>query len=129
MLQKEKAVKFIEQFFRQDFFRSGYVQWALICSIILNFLGWGIMVYFIRPVDFPIILHYNVYFGVDLIGDWWQAYALPLIGLTVLAINGILGFLFYAQKERLISHVLLLASSVVQIVIVIGVAGLAHINY
>ena len=125
---KKIKIKF-EYYFSQEFFRSALVQWVLIGALLVNFVNWVSIAYFIRPVDFPIILHYNVYFGVDLIGDWWQAFALPLIGLVVLMINGILGFLFYTQKERIISHVLFLASTVVQIIIVIGVAGLAHINY
>lgn len=129
-MSEQKGLKIaLKNFFAQDFFRSGVVHWALICSIMLNASSWALLAFFIRPVDFPIILHYNVYFGVDLIGDWWQAYFLPLIGLVVLATNVVLGFLFYCQKERIISHVLLLAAAVVQVVIAIGMAGLIRINY
>src|ERR1035437_8049389 len=88
-----------EAFFSKDFFRSGLVHWTLIAALLLNIANWVALAYFIRPVDFPITLHYNVYFGVDIIGAWWQVYFLPLIGLTILSVNTVLGYLFYQQKE------------------------------
>ena len=89
----------------------------------------GGMLYFMRPVDFPVILHYNVYFGVDVIGAWWQAYFLPAIGMGILGVNFVLGMLFYKQKERVVAHVLILASLVVQIAVAIAIASIILINY
>lgn len=121
-------IKF-QHYFSQEFFRSALVQWVLIGALIINFINWGLIAYFIRPVDFPIILHYNVYFGVDVIGAWWQVYFLPLIGLLILSVNTILGFLFYQQKERIVAHLLVLAVFIVQICISIAVTSLLLINY
>jgi hypothetical protein len=120
---------FVKRFFTQEFFLSGLVQWSLIASIILNVTNWGFLFYFIRPVDFPIILHYNVYFGVDIIGKWLEAYYLPLIGDIMLIVNAILGYMFYLQKERVVAHLLLLATFFVQISISIAVASIILINY
>lgn len=129
MRNRESIGKTFNRFFLQDFFRSGMIQWAMIGAFILNAADWGVLAFFIRPVDFPIILHYNVYFGVDLIGDWWQVYFLPLVGLVTLTVNAALGFLFYCQKERVIAHILLLAAVFVQIIITIGLVGIIRINY
>ena len=120
---------FVKRFFTQEFFLSGLVQWSLIASIILNVANWGFLFYFIRPVDFPIILHYNVYFGVDIIGKWLEAYYLPLIGDIMLIVNAILGYMFYLQKERVVAHLLLLATFFVQVSISIAVASIILINY
>ncbi len=119
----------IKNFFSQEFFQSGIVHWVFIGALILNVVNWGLIAYFIRPVDFPIILHYNVYFGVDVIGDWWQVYYLPLIGLLILAANTILGYFFYQQKERIVAHLLMLATFIAQIGITIAVSCLLMINY
>jgi hypothetical protein len=119
----------VKRFFTQEFFLSGLVQWSLIASIILNVANWGFLFYFIRPVDFPIILHYNVYFGVDIIGKWLEAYYLPLIGDIMLIVNAILGYMFYLQKERVVAHLLLLATFFVQVSISIAVASIILINY
>jgi hypothetical protein len=115
--------------FSKDFFRSGQVQWVLIGALILNLANWLALAYFIRPVDFPITLHYNVYFGVDIIGPWWQAYFLPGIGLVIMAVNTTLGYFFYQQKDRIIGHILLLATCIIQVAVSIAVASLIMINY
>jgi hypothetical protein len=116
-------------FFSQEFFRSSVIQWSAIGSLFLNAVSWGVMLFFIRPVDFPIVLHYNVFFGVDMIGFWWQAYFLPLLGIIILLINGILGFLFYQQKERVVAHLLLLAAFIVQLSLIVAVISIILINY
>jgi hypothetical protein len=122
-------MKFYNNIFLKEFFRSALVHWVLIGALILNAVNWGLIAFFIRPVDFPIILHYNVYFGVDVIGDWWQVYFLPLIGLIILMANAILGYMFYQRKERLVAHLLMLATFIVQIGITVAVASLLIINY
>ncbi|HAR99835.1 MAG: hypothetical protein US57_C0001G0004 [Candidatus Moranbacteria bacterium GW2011_GWC2_37_73] len=119
----------LKYFFSQEFFRSALIQWVMICAFFVNLANWGAIAYFIRPVDFPIILHYNVYFGVDVIGAWWQMYFLPLIGLVILCVNAVLGYLFYQQKERIVAHLLMLATFIVQICITIAVSSLLLINY
>lgn len=119
----------LKYFFEQEFFHSSLVQWVIIAALLVNFGNWAAIAYFIRPVDFPIILHYNVYFGVDVIGAWWQVYFLPLIGLTILSVNTVLGYLFYQQKERIVAHLLLLTTLIVQIGISVAVASLLLINY
>lgn len=105
------------------------MQWVLIGALLLNAANWGLIAYFIRPVDFPIILHYNVYFGVDVIGSWWQVYFLPLIGLLILFVNTTLGYLFYGSRERIVAHLLMLATFTVQIAMTVAVASILLINY
>ena len=116
-------------FFSQEYFHSSLVQWVLIGALILNAGNWAAVAFFMRPVDFPIILHYNVYFGVDVIGPWWQVYFLPAVGLIILLINSVLGYLFYGQKERIVAHLLMLATFIVQIVVTIAVVSVLIINY
>lgn len=118
-----------EGLFSEEFFQSAVVQWSSIGSLFANLISWSALAYFIRPVDFPIILHYNVFFGVDMIGAWWQAYSIPLLGAVVLCINGTLGLLFFQQKERVVAHLLLLASFVVQMAVLVATAAIIVINY
>ena len=119
----------LRDFFSQEFFESALMHWVLIGALILNGINWGLIAFFIRPVDFPIILHYNVYFGGDVIGAWWQLYFLPAIGLIILIINTVLGYLFYQKQERIIAHLLMLATFIAQISMTVAVASLLIINY
>src|SRR3989344_4976835 len=63
----------------RTFFHNAIVHWLLIGTFFLNIALWCFVAYFIRPGKIPIILHYNVYFGVDLVGAWWHAYAHRII--------------------------------------------------
>lgn len=118
-----------ESFIAREYFKNALVHWILIASLVINAACWGVLAFFIRPVDFPIILHYNVYFGVDIIGAWWQAYSLPLVSMVIMAINVSLGYFFYNNGERIVSYILLLASFLVQIGGAIAVGGIISINY
>jgi hypothetical protein len=128
-IQENSIQSKLKYFFSQEFFRSPLIQWVIIGALFVNIANWGSIAFFIRPVDFPVILHYNVYFGVDVIGAWWQIYFLPLIGLVILTVNTVLGYLFYQQKERIVAHLLILATFIVQVGISIAVACLLIINY
>lgn len=119
----------IKSFITQEFFRNAIIHWVLIASLFVNAVCWGALAFFIRPVDFPIILHYNVYFGVDIIGDWWQAYFLPLIALAIMSVNIVLAYSFYKKEERIISYILLLAGLLVQVSGAIAIGGIIRINY
>ncbi len=85
--------------------------------------------FFIKPINFPIILHYNVYFGVDIIGNWWQVYFLPAMGAAFFAINMILAYVFFQSRERIASYLLLLTSFILQVGNIIASSGVIFINY
>ena len=128
-ISKNNLTLAIRSFFTQDYFRSHIVVWLLILSLSANFINWAILKIWVRPVDFPIILHYNVYFGVDLIGGYGQVYLLPLIGLILFIINLILSMYFYEQKERIASYILLMATLMIQLSVIVASASAILINY
>ncbi len=116
-------------FFAQEFFQSSLVHWVLIGTIFVGVANWVALAIFIHPIDLPLVLHYNVYLGVDVIGDWWQMYLLPAIAGIFFVTNTILAYIFYQKKERLAAYIFLLASFFVQAGIGIAIAGLIMINY
>jgi hypothetical protein len=64
----------------------------------------------IFPLSIPVVLQYNVYFGVSLLGDWWQVYLLPMVGIVLYGIHVFLAAHYYALCERVASYLLLLAA-------------------
>ena len=116
-------------FFGQEFWRSPLVHWLFIGTIFLDAASLGVLAFLNRPIDLPIVLHYNVYLGVDIIGDWWQMYFLPIIGNLFFLVNTILAYFFYQKKERLAAYIFLLASFFVEAGILIAISGLMMINY
>ena len=119
----------VGSFFAQDFFQNGIVRWLSILSLAANAAIWIGLKIFIKPVDLPIILHYNVYFGVDNLGDWRQVFILPVLGLILFAINFSLAIHFYGQKERIASHILLMATLMLQLSLLVAAVSVIIINY
>jgi hypothetical protein len=116
-------------FFAHDFFKSQIAVWLLILSLVSNLTNWLILKIFVRPIDLPIILHYNVYFGVDMMGDYKEAYLFPLIGIVLLIINFFLSLYLYEKKERIASYLLLIAALMIQLAFIISSVSVVIINY
>lgn len=116
-------------FFKRDYFQNHLVLWMLIFSFGANLADWILLAVFTHPVDSGIILHYNVYFGVDMIGDWKLAFIMPAVGLILLVVNILLGAYFYRNKERIASYVLLIAALMAQLSLLIASTSVIIINY
>lgn len=125
---KSLMVKF-RLFFTQEYFKGNIVRWLLFLSVMSNLINWIILKIFIDPVDLPIILHYNVYFGVDMLGNWKSVFILPGIGLVLFFINALLSINFYQKKERIASYLLLIATLMIQLSLIVASASLIIINY
>ncbi|EKE21839.1 MAG: hypothetical protein ACD_7C00115G0004 [uncultured bacterium] len=119
----------LKSFFGQEYFRSHIIIWLLILSFIINTANWLSLNIWVKPVDFSIILHYNVYFGVDSIGDYREVYILPIIGLILFFINFVLSLYFYQQKERIASYILLIATLMIQLSLAVASTSIILINY
>lgn len=135
-LNKKSLISSIKLFFKKligshfrEILKNRLIFWFFISSILVNIINWGALLIFIKPVDETIILHYNVYFGVDMIGNWRQVFLLPSIGLGLLIINVSLASYFYSQKERIASHLLMIASLMAQLSLLVASISVIIINY
>jgi hypothetical protein len=119
----------IKLFFGQEYFKSRIVRWFIVLAVFFNFVNWSILKFFLRPSGNSIILHYNVYFGVDSMGIPRESYELPLIGVIILLINVALSLYFYAKKERIACYILLITALMAQLSLLISVISVIIINY
>jgi hypothetical protein len=125
----EKSLMRLRLFIKDDFYKSNIILWLLVLNLFFNLANWIMLAFFMRSVDGEIILHYNVYFGVDSIGDWKQVFIMPTIGIALFAINWALARYFYGRKERIASYALLLASLLSQLSLIIASISVILINY
>ena len=119
----------LKQFMADDFFRNKIVIWLCSMSLLVNIVEWVLLFVYIKPVDFPIIIHYNVYRGVDIMDDWRQVFMLPTIGIFLFIINFILALYFYRAKERIASYLLLVATLMLQLSFLVAAISVIIINY
>lgn len=125
----KKMALHLNFFWKREIWKSEISLWLVLITFIFNAINWSILFVFIRSVDADIILHYNVYFGVDQIGNSRIIFTLPLIGFFLFIINLFLADFFYRNCERIASYILLLAALMVQVLLVIASISVIVINY
>lgn len=109
------------------FFRSRFLLANFLFSLLVNLMAWALIYWRIRPSAEPIPLHYNIYFGLDLIGPWQQAFIIPAVGLAIFLLNFVLAWWLH-QHEKALGHLLMGMTSVLQIFLLIGGVMLVLIN-
>jgi len=95
--------------------------------LILNVGMWLVVWYFVKPQTEPYLLHYNIFLGIDLIGDWWKMFFLPGLGLVILLINFILSF-FLLVKEKILTFYLTTVSSAAQVFLILALIFIILLN-
>jgi len=120
--------KFLEHPFREDLM----VKINFFASIFLNIITWFILWYKLHGFAYStelgqIYLHYNIYFGIDNVGDWTQAFVLPILGLFVIIFNNFLAYIFYI-REKLISYFLIFTQTLLQVILFAAAIFLILLN-
>ncbi|MBU0612782.1 hypothetical protein KKB10_02075 [Patescibacteria group bacterium] len=100
---------------------------GVLISLLLNLGMWVILYIFIKPSPEPIYLHYNIYFGIDLIGEWYKIYLIPLTGLIVILVNYLAGVIMYSSK-RVLSYLVVIFAIPVNLFLALSAILLAFIN-
>lgn len=109
------------------FLKDRFVISAILTAVILNIILWIILYLKIKPSEYPISLHYNIFFGVDLMGKYTKVYTLPSVGILIFIFNSILSFLLYS-KERLASYLLIGVAVLIQVFLILSGISVSLIN-
>lgn len=75
-----------------------------------------VALFFFLPTGTDVPLHYNVYFGIDFIGNPMQLYWLPLSALVLTAMNVVLAISIW-RRDRILSYVLAAGALVVTVLL------------
>lgn len=92
------------------FFKNDIVRILLVLGLFPLLASFVVLGSTIFPISIPLILRYNVYFGVSLLGDWWQVYVFPVAGIFLYLVHLLLAKHYYNLRERILSYLVLLAS-------------------
>jgi len=109
------------------YFKNKGVLAFLSSSLLINLATWFWLLWEIRPQTDPIFLHYNILFGVDYVGEWWRILYLPIIGLMILLVNAILGWVFFNQ-DKFLAAILNSAALFCQVFIFVAASLLVFLN-
>lgn len=97
-----------------SYWKDKNIVFLSVFGLLVNICLWIFLLNNKIESDYPIILHYNLFFGVDYLGNYEKIYLIPLTGLIIIFINSILGHIFYT-KERLVAYFLIFNMLIIQI--------------
>lgn len=115
-------------FYVLDFF---HVRFYLIFLLGGNLFIW-LLTYFINVnvSQNLVVLHYNVDFGVNLIGDVKRIFIIPILSLIIILINTFLLFALGKHQDfKMISHLLLASCLVINLILISALFSIYLINF
>lgn len=86
--------------------KKRFIQVSGLSGLIFVLLSFALPIWQLFPelkAEPAIPLHYNIHFGIDMFGPWWQIFTFPIIGAGILIFNFILAFAFW-RRDRVLSY-------------------------
>ncbi|TXH07308.1 MAG: hypothetical protein E6Q06_02880 [Candidatus Moraniibacteriota bacterium] len=102
--------------------------WVLCFGLTIQASLLGVIAFLIHPSASTFILRYNAFFGVDLLGTWWQMYLVPAVCLVFFLGNIGIAEVMIRRQSYLPALVLILGASLVVLSEAIAMAALTFIN-
>lgn len=102
--------------------------WIWRAGMAIQVLLFGLVAFFIRPSADAFILRYNAFFGVDLLGTWWQAYLVPSVSLIFFVGNLTLAAFLARRSAYLAATILSYGALLIALSEAIAMAAIISIN-
>lgn len=112
-----------------SFFGNTIVRMLIGANTIFILASFAVLGFVVRPRSGLLVLHYNVYFGVEIQGLWWQVFIVPIASVLFLCGHLLLARHFYGGHERIAAYLALLGSCLIGIGVLIASSGITFINY
>jgi len=111
----------------KEFFKNITNRLLIGSSLVLNIGLFLFFYFFIKQNNIPIVLHYNVNWGVDYLGEVKSVFTLPIVGMIIFLLNGVLALKLWG-KNRTLSYFLTATTFLVQFFLVVSGIALYLIN-
>lgn len=112
----------------RPFFQDRMIYINVFLAFAINILIWITLFWQVEDFTALIPLHYNIYFGIDLLGPWYQIFVLPGVGLGIILVNLILG-IFYFNREKILSYFLIGVGTIVQFLLLAATIAIILLNF
>ena len=111
----------------RSYWKNKIIMSTLALSCLANISLWTFLFKNQKSSELPVILHYNLFFGVDYLGSYSEIYLIPAVGVIVIIANVILGYLLY-EKEKLASYFLAFNIFIIQSFLLLAGYLIVEIN-
>lgn len=114
-----------------EVFSWSFSRWGVAVALALNLLDWLASFFLYRSLgDELTVLHYNVDFGIDLIGHRIQLFVNPALGLSLIILNLVMLLFFARQKHfKFVSYLLWNTAALANSFLLLGVLAVYLINF
>lgn len=85
----------------KEFFENNVIRILLTVSLALNIGLFLFFYFFIKHSDIPIVLHYNIDWGVDYFGEVKNIFILPFVGLVIFSLNSLMALRLWTKIKSL----------------------------
>jgi len=109
------------------YLKNLWIKLFISISLLLNIFHFW---YLFAHLDFSqenYFLHYNVIFGVDLVGAWTKLLILPISGFLVILVNFLLALYFF-NKDKFLSFILAITALFFEVFLSIGLILIMRLN-
>ena len=89
-------------------FKDRFFQIVLGASLLINLAIWAFLYFKFSPLGSSeniLPLHYNIYFGIDFVGEWKKVFVIPLVGIFFITINFLIADIVYL-RDKIIGYFL-----------------------
>lgn len=97
-------------------------------AFLLHGVAAGILWWLVQSRDELVILRYNAYLGIDLLGVWWQLFLVPAVSFFFVLVNLGLARLLWHRGYRTATNLFLVGIILLSGTIVVAALALAFIN-
>ncbi|OGI26347.1 MAG: hypothetical protein A3J76_04255 [Candidatus Moranbacteria bacterium RBG_13_45_13] len=116
------------RFFWHGYWTDPVIFFSFVLAALVSLAMWVTIWMIVEPTDQLVIIHYNIYFGVDEIGNWKSIFLMPALSTAILFVNAVLSRFFY-YKERLVSYLFAAMALLVQLLMAVGLGSVILINF
>lgn len=109
------------------YLRDRVVGWLFLLALLGQIFMWWYLLVNIHPSNEPIFLHYNMVFGIDLVGSWRRIFYLPAGGLLIFFLNYFISWYFYSQ-DKFLARLLSFWSTLLQFFLALAVWLIVGLN-
>jgi len=89
----------------------------------------AIMIFYatLGSITTPLIIHFDSYRGIDIVGGRAEVYAILILGLILILINLFLAEFIY-KRERFLSYIFAFASLLISTLILMAISVIISVN-
>jgi hypothetical protein len=112
----------------QQFLRRPFVWSTVGAAALINLATWVLLLVNLSTHSGNIVLHYTVYFGVDLVGSWERSLLIPAFGLLLLAFNTAVAKAFL-DTQRMFSAFFLVLTPIFELLLLFAAIFIVLANF